>query len=188
MDKRIKFLLIFLGIIALIVTVFVIAIDLDSGKNDSSNIPIEDTKPLYEVEMIVEEKQKLIEFVENFILLYNTYSYEDYSNLLALGDYETQNAQKQTLERIEDLKKITPVAFAQNVEKQDILELKKEILLKVIYSVSVNFTVMEEIVADSQVSPRSSDVASQNQKQLTATLKILPFGNGFLVDEIRIND
>ena len=57
------------------------------------------------------DEASLKEFVKNYVNLYNSYSYGDYSNLTALGDYQTQSMQEQTLSSIAEYEKALPVGY-----------------------------------------------------------------------------
>jgi hypothetical protein len=63
-----------------------------------------------------DEETRVKEFAFNFIKLYNTYSYSDYSNMLALGDYETPEMQQKTLDLVDKLKVTEQVGFMQEAE------------------------------------------------------------------------
>lgn len=45
-----------------------------------------------------QEEQNMAEFVNNFVSLYNSYSYQDLSNPLSLGDFETIRMQNETIQ------------------------------------------------------------------------------------------
>lgn len=60
-----------------------------------------------------EEEKSAYAFVKNFAELYNTYGYGDFSNLSALGDYQTTQMQQRTQEHIQTLEKITPFGYYQ---------------------------------------------------------------------------
>lgn len=59
------------------------------------------------------EEQKVYEFVKNFTELYNTYSYADFSNLTALGDYQTPEMQQTTIKYVSFLEKNTAPGYFQ---------------------------------------------------------------------------
>ena len=77
--------------------------DLLSTQNNQSKLP--------EYIMSEQEEAGIKQFAISFLKLYNTYSFDDYSNLLALGDYQTPEMQKKTLEIVEKLKQNTSLGF-----------------------------------------------------------------------------
>ncbi len=113
MPKRYKFLLIaFAGVLGTVIFALVISgifKSSDEGKNPDSeeNIP--------EYVLSQDEEEKVREFVKNFVFLYNTYSYADYSNLTATGDYQTPFMYSQTESLIAELEKNVPIGFYQTV-------------------------------------------------------------------------
>jgi hypothetical protein len=70
----------------------------NNGQSGQINEPSTNTLQFAEIE-------SLKEFVKNFAELYNTYRFEDFSNLTALGDYQSAAMQEVTLSRVADLEK-----------------------------------------------------------------------------------
>ncbi|MBI3232298.1 MAG: hypothetical protein HYZ51_04435 [Candidatus Doudnabacteria bacterium] len=180
MPTRIKIIIIIFIIIASLAVAVALFKDVkDSGDSSQpSSVQVLD-------DVSSKEKESALKFVKNFLSLYNSYSFEDYSNLEALGDYETQNAQKQTLERIERLRKETPLGFLRNVEVNDSdIEIKKLFVPAGQIQVKAKFLVVETIQPSAEVSPRSDDSLKQKQFEATARLKLVPYGKSWLVDDI----
>jgi hypothetical protein len=181
MPKGIKILLIIAVLVALGVVIFSL---LNSGQNTGSNTQnIEESAD----DLTLEERQRLTEFVKNFLTLYNNFGYEDYSNLLALGDYETENAQKQTLERVEDLRLFVPIGFRRTSEiSESSLKFQKLILPPDAVVVQVEVLVSEEIVNQTSSSFRSDDANETKNYSALAELKLVPYNSGWLVDSINL--
>lgn len=136
-----------------------------------------------------EQKSLVVKFAKNFLSLYNTFSYEDYGNLEALGDYQTQNAQKQTLEWIEALRTQTPIGFFRTVNiLESEIEAKKPLLSEGQIDVQAKFFVTDTVQEDLKVSPRSDDFPKQRVSEITATLKLVPYGKSWLVNDINISN
>lgn len=184
MNKRIKIIIVVLVIFAGAIVVYNITKDVSKPSSQETN-----SQPAaINEEISPKDRQKIQEFVENFLLLYNTYSYEDYSNLQALGDYQTQNAQKQTLERIEKLKADTPIGFKRTVRFDEVsLKIEKLGVLKTAFRVSAKLTATDSVEKQAPASPRSSD-AQGGSVDLQAELRLVPYNQGWLVDDILINE
>lgn len=122
-------------------------------------------------------------FVKNFVSLYNSYRYADYSNLSALGDYQTTLMQEDTVALIADLEKTVTVGYS----KETIVD---ESTFKYNYNgekltASMEADVVELFNRVSGVSPR--DVEKENKYRVLATLELLPNGPGWLAEQININ-
>ena len=65
-----------------------------------------------------QEEARVKEFVKNFVNLYNSYSFADYSNLTALGDYQTSAMQDKTLQLVGQLEADTPEGFQRQTETE----------------------------------------------------------------------
>lgn len=127
-----------------------------------------------------EKQQQLKQFVKNFVSLYNTYSYNDYTNLTALGDYQTAELQTQTQELVNELSQNTSVGF----NRQTTVD---ETTFSYNYdgahaSVTIEANVSEWF--DEGLSPRQGSGSSY---RIIVSLKLDAAGDGWLASEININ-
>lgn len=161
-----------------------------SLKTDSSNTLSEQNNPsnLPEYLMSEQEEAQVKEFALNFLKLYNTYSFSDYSNLLALGDYQTPEMQKKTLQIAEKLKQKTAVGFKQEITLEpnsffyeypegSILNVKIRGTLKQ-YS---NFYQNPELDFNKSYVPKL-----ESTKTLNFRLELAKYGKNWLVNNLEI--
>ncbi len=148
------------------------------------------TPPPSVVDALTEaQKQSVREFVKNFILLYNSYAYGDYSNLSSLGDYQTQKAQKQTLDRIEQLLENTPVGFRRIVEVSNSgIEVKSLLFPPKQIETKIKFWVKDQVIIPEGTTPRSDDAVKPKEYEARATLRLVPYNQSWLVDNIILSD
>ena len=120
MNKNYKYLIYFGGAVVLFLAIYLVIRGLqgDSGSsgsgttgNQQNNNLASSTLPSYILDP--SEEQKVYEFVKNFSELYNTYSYSDFSNLTALGDYQTPEMQQTTVSYVSYLEKNTVPGYLQ---------------------------------------------------------------------------
>lgn len=146
-----------------------------SPGNTSTSTP-QNTSNLPDYILSSDEEASLKEFVKNFVNLYNTYSYEDYSNLTALGDYQTQGMQEKTLAVIENLKQTLPIGYSLQTQADE-------------NTFSYKYPSANEIIV--QVTAQAREVLSEGklaQKyKINATLQISRQQKSWLVDDIKIN-
>ncbi len=90
----------------LVIIIFGVLIWLFVHSNNQTNTPNVSNVPSYQLTQ--DEEDHLRSFVKTFIELYNTYSTGDYSNLYALGDYQTTDMQYRTKALITQLEQETP--------------------------------------------------------------------------------
>lgn len=123
MTKGFKILLgigIFLVICIIIFFVSGITDNPQSGnKQDQNQIQKSQTNQQNQIPEYIlptEEEKRVKEFAFSFIKLYNTYGYSDFSNLLALGDYETPLMQEKSLALAKELEVSVSEGFMQEAE------------------------------------------------------------------------
>ncbi len=119
------------------------------------------------------DESDLREFVKNFVNLYNTYSYADFSNLTALGDYQTQAMQEKTISAIENWQNTLPLGY-------------KIVTTSDIGSFSYKYPSAGQIIAQikARVSETANNQAVPEEYSITATLDIGRSQNGWLVKDI----
>lgn len=127
--------------------------------------------------LLTEDQETWVrQFVKNFVNLYNTYSYSDYSNLTALGDYQTPQMQQKTLDLIEQLKASTQPGFS-------VSTVVNENSFSFRYPDSSQLVVTEQ----AQATESSTSYSAQNsQYKITATLVLAKSGDHWLVSDIKI--
>ncbi len=59
-----------------------------------------------------DEEKQVTEFVNNFTSLYNSYSYQNFSNPSSLGNFETLRMQNETIQRNQKLQAELPPGFS----------------------------------------------------------------------------
>lgn len=107
-----------LGLLLLLAVYLVLSGLSDKGNNQPASQPQPQagstaTSSLPDYLLDPEQEKSAYAFVKSFAELYNTYSYGDFSNLSALGDYQTTQMQQRTNEYIKTLGKTTPVGYYQ---------------------------------------------------------------------------
>jgi len=180
MLKQYKILLIIGGFFVLILVGFLITSSLSSPKTPSqgNNQPSQATSTtnLPDYLLSTSDEASLKEFVKNYVNLYNSYSYGDYSNLIALGDYQTQSMQEQVLASISEYEKTLPVGYK-------ITTTADSATFQYSYPTAENLS--------ATISARVSEVfgESQTPKQygIKIQLQISQQKNGWLVKDIKIN-
>lgn len=179
MTSRIKIFIIIAVIIAVLAVVLALSRDIKNSEAPKT------APPELIVEVFTPEQKKSIEeFVKNFLSLYNTYAYEDYANLSALGDYQTQNAQKQTLERINQLGKNTPQGFRRTADLKDAnIEVRSLLFPPNQIEARAKFWIKEQIIGSLESTPRSDDSVEAKEYQAVAILKLVPYNRSWLVDD-----
>lgn len=142
----------------------------NSGNQGSNGIP--------EYVLSAAEEENVKEFAKSFINLYNSYRFADFSNLSALGDYQTPEMQLRTQARITFLETNIPVGFEKET-KVDLNTFKYSYPQRDRLSVSFNAEVTETLNSSAGVSPRSEE----SKKTYTQNFEIFlqPYMSGWLV-------
>jgi len=179
MVKQYKILLFLGGFFVLVLVGFLIINNLSSSKtpiidNNQKN-QIDTTTNVPDYMLSVPEEASLQEFVKNYVNLYNSYSYGDYSNLTALGDYQTQSMQEETLSSIAKYEETLPIGYQISTEAD---------------SKTFKFSYPSADNLSATISAEVSEVAGENlpPKKYKATIE-LGIGRqktGWLVKDIKI--
>lgn len=181
----------FAAILLVIFAVMAVVLSLLFGKSQPRAQP-ENPSANNQAEILLvspAEQESITKFVKNFLTLYNNYGYEDYSNLEALGDYQTENAQKQTIKRMEQLKAETPVGFRRTVQLDKAsIKIEKLGILKTSFKVSAKLPAIDSVENQAPVSSRSADTQGSKAINLEVELRLVPYNQGWLVDDILIVD
>lgn len=119
------------------------------------------------------EEARAAGFVKNFVSLYNTYSQGDYSNLYAVGSYETPGQQTRTIAYIKQLETSTPVGHEIRTNADS---------GKFSYTYPKADTLLTQVTAS--VSETQGE-QTQNYS-ISAKLTLLQDGRNWRVDEISI--
>ena len=137
-----------------------------------------------------DQETAVYEFVKNFAELYNTYSYADYSNLTALGDYETVQMQQKTAELVVSLEKNTQPGYFQEAKI-----VKDSFKYKYPQAGRLSVTLSLEIKVYSNFFPniKASDSASgqnplqklEGTKKIGFELGLEKYGNRWIVNSIK---
>lgn len=180
MNKSYKILIYLVGFFLALIVIFLIfnALTSPSAPNNSSQptsaTGAESNLPDYILNSA--EETSLKEFVKNFVNLYNTYSYNDFSNLTALGDYQTESMQKDTLATVSSLQSsLKPGYSRQTRVKENTFTYSYPSLDKL--TVQIKAQVAETPVIQ----------GNQNNNLVTFSLDIKrQQNNGWLVNEIKI--
>ncbi len=180
MPKQYKILLSIGGFFVLLLAGFLIISSLSSPKDPISgnNQPSQATSTgnVPDYMLSASQEASLKEFVKNFVNLYNSYSYNDYSNLTALGDYQTQSIQEQVLASIAEYEKTLPAGYK-------IITTVDPATFQYSYPTAENLS--------ATISARVSEVIGEGQtpKQynINIQLQIGQQKTGWLVKDIKIN-
>lgn len=122
------------------------------------------------------EESQLKAFVQNFVSLYNSYSSGDYSNLSALGDYETESMQNKTAALITRMQQDVPPGFTSRT-------------IALPSSFSYVYPAADQLTVRMQASVSQSNSITQKQAQFTAVASVTlqRFGSVWVVNDIKIN-
>lgn len=181
MDKKIKIILIFLVVISVVVVLF----SFFNNQKKGDIIVDKETQETKISFISKEDEQDLNNFVKNFVLLYNSYTSDDYSNLLALGDYQTINVQKQTLKFIEEYKESKVVGVRKSIKPDTYKAVFNQVFLPTEYfDAIVEFVHLETPIENYYFSPREEDKLRIMEILRSMRLKVVRYNNSFLVDNI----
>lgn len=175
MKKIKKILLIVFTILFGLIFLVVLYLSSSNSKQNSTDVG---ELPSYVLQGSQEAVVK--EFVKNFINLYNSYRYNDYSNLSSLGDFQTVSFQEQTIEKIKNLEKNTPENFIQI----------SEVNLK---TFDYNYPNAKQLIVTVEVLVKTGNSSSEATKKFLETLvykakiELTPFNNSWLVNQLEIN-
>lgn len=128
-----------------------------------------------------DEEARVREFVKNFGNLYNTYSYADYSNMTALGDYQTPQLQAETLSLVNSLENSVKFGFAKET-KVDIASFSYKYPSAGILQVSV----VAEVFESQNFYPKSETAPAWQKYLARITLDLVKNNQNWLVSQIQI--
>lgn len=188
MNRNYKIILYFAGFLIFLFAIFAIIFNLlkspqksDSNQNTGSNQASStvSTGPV----LSSSDETKLKEFVKNSLTLYNNYSYNDFSNLTAIGDYETLAMQQKTQEVISQLQSTLQPGFSQSSEPD-------------MSSFSYKFTktdTVEALINVKITQGNSNDLLTRSLQANSASivsekLVLKTYGQNWLIDDIEIKN
>lgn len=127
-----------------------------------------------------EEEKSAYAFVKNFAELYNTYGFGDFSNLSALGDYQTTQMQQRTEEYIKTLEKVTPVGYYQEASLlQNTLKYKYNQVGQVTITGNLQIKLYHNYISNLAVSQRPDKINTVN-----LSINLVAYRKSWLVDSI----
>lgn len=183
MNKSYKIILVIIGAFVLLAALFAIVISMSKPApktpDASTNQPTTDTKPILQLD--AQEETQVRQFVKNYVELYNNYSYGDYTNLTAVGDYETQKMQEKTLETIKNLQENTLEGFSQTAEA-DLSTFSYKYTNADTLSVSIKAGISQD--SNSGLSTSARNPGEQKTKVLTEILTLKSYGKNWIVDDL----
>jgi hypothetical protein len=130
-----------------------------------------------------DEELRVYEFVKNFLELYNTYSYSDYSNLTALGDYQTSGMQQTTVNYVSFLKKTVLPGYLQEAKAdKDSFRYDYPSIDRLI----VNLSLTEKKYSNFYPKVGGMTSKPEGEKRIAVELELVKFGKGWLVNNFQI--
>lgn len=182
MPKNYKILLYLGAFFIFLIIAYLIVRNLSGTSTNNTGQP---TTNLPQYILSQEEEVRVREFVKNFISLYNTYSYEDYSNLTALGDYQTPEMQQKTVELVQNLHASTPIGFAVNtVPDMATFRYAYPSASQLTVSVRAKVTEVRNQNGTQNFSPRNPEQV--NTYPVTVNIELASFGKNWLVNNFEI--
>lgn len=129
-----------------------------------------------------EQEKSAYAFVKSFAELYNTYSYGDFSNLSALGDYQTTQMQQRTEEYIKTLGKITPVGYYQETSLlENSLKYKYNQVGRVTITAGLQIKIYNNYAPGLSGTQRPDKIRTSN-----LTMELVAYKQSWLADNIEI--
>lgn len=174
MPTKYKILLYIFGFVFVIGIGLLIAKNLSSPAGQSGGGTGQPTPTIPDLILDPAREPQVRQFVKNFVSLYNSYSYGDYSNLTALGDYQTVAMQENTVSAVNALSSsVQPGYSIRTVADPDTFTYHYPDSSRLIAIISAQVT---ETTAQGAVAPY----------QVTATLQLQKSSDFWLVDSINI--
>ena len=186
MPKQYKILLYILGFFLILVIAYAIFHGFSNtpSQQSSNNTTSSSTNSNLPQYILSQDQETWVkEFVKNFVSLYNSYSYADYSNLTALGDYQTPLMQQRTITLVQNLQATTPIGFVITTVP-DMSTFTYQYPSADQLLVSVQAQVTESTNAASSGGPRSP--TQSNTYTVTVNLELTPFNQNWLVNNFEI--
>lgn len=163
-----KFFL-YIGLAVAVIAVGILLLVFFRAGTGSQNTPRISNVPAYQLSP--GDEAHLRSFVKTFAELYNSYSTGDYSNLYALGDYETTAMQYRTKALIDQLDQQTPDGYDIRSEGVDA-------------SFRYSFNQANLLTASINVNVTETKAGGTGKYQSTAELSIVKDGSQYFVDNI----
>jgi len=189
MERKYKIILFILGFFFLFLMVYLVIRGImpqtqnpQSGQQ-SAGSGNQDVPPPLTLALNADDESSLRQFVKNFVTLYNNYSYNDFSDLTALGDYENQAMQQKSLDFISQTEPTLQSGYSQSSDPQLSTFSYKTIDLQT-FTVTINVNITETN-SQNELSLRSSE-EPQNYTD-SDTLTIVRYGQSWLVADVQIN-
>lgn len=114
MNRTYKIIFIVAGAVLALVIGIVLVLNLRSnpgGQTPGGDLP--------EYVLSAAEEQQVREFVKSFASLYNTYTYGDATNIIALGDYQTPSMQERSVGLASELEETLSEGYQKSTEIQE---------------------------------------------------------------------
>ena len=168
MQLKNKYFLYILGFFAILLIGFLIFRSLNSSSSSQTGKP-----PDYILS--ADQEHQVSVFVENFVSLYNSYSEEDYTNLTALGDYQTSQMQDKTTQLVKSLENSTPKGFEIRTQTET-------------GTFTYKYTEANKILAAVKARVTETSLGSaQKSYEIIANLELLKQNANWVVNNIEIN-
>ncbi len=187
MEKKYRIILYVAGFFIALGVIYAIAAGLSKPQNNSTlnqGQAQTATTTTSILQLSQQEEAGVREFVKNFLTLYNNYSYGDFNNLTALGDYETQNMQQETLDTVNGLQSSVPIGYSQNSEP-DFSTFSYEYPNPNTVVVTIQVKIIKSFNNQNEILTRSS-VVPQTQNS-TEVLTLQSYGQSWLVSDLQIS-
>jgi len=184
-----KILLYIIGFFVLLAAIYAIIAGLSSPNTQNSgnqNLSSgQASGTMASLQLSDQEEASIKEFVKNVVTLYNNYSYADFSNLTALGDYETEDMQQKTLDYISQLQAETAIGFRQ-VSQPDLSSFSYQSPNLSTVIVTLNVKITDTYNTGSQLDLRGGQ--QPNSFTVTDILTLKSYGQSWLIDDIQIKN
>jgi hypothetical protein len=180
MSKTYKIILVLILAFLALGIGFLIYANLSKEPQSNNPNPVEENLPDYILPS--DEEARVKEFVKNFVNLYNTYSYADYSNLKALGDYQDTNLQSETLDLINSLDNTVKPGFAKET-KVDI----NSFSYKYPRAKNLQVNLTGEASESQDYYPTGQNTPTWKKYPIEINLELIKYNQNWLVSQIKIS-
>ncbi len=186
MSKPYKIILYLASFFVVLTIGFLIYYNVTKTPSNQQNQPNNNNQDLPEYFLGADEEARVKEFVKNFVTLYNSYRYADYTNLTALGDYQTVSMQEKTLNFISQLENTVPVGFAINTTPDvSTFTYKYPEASRITASLKAEVEEIQNENLEKNFSPRNPEI--KTKYQITVNIVLIRFNGNWLVDSFEIN-
>jgi hypothetical protein len=185
MSKPYKLILILASFFVVLTVGFLIYQNVTKTPSNEQSQPNNNNQDLPEYFLGADEEIRVKEFVKNFASLYNSYRYADYTNLTALGDYQTVSMQEKTIDLISQLENTIPVGFAINTTPEvATFTYKYPEASKITASLKAEVEETQNENLQENFSPRNPEIKSNYEIKVDVVL--VRFNGNWLVDSLVI--